>query len=374
MKAKICFNNEIHRISNLPEALSGLKDIVASLFKATLPQSWILQYIDCEGDKIVIGNEHDFAEMKNWGMQGNNASSIIKIFVEASQFGNLSEIKNEEVLSAKSINSQEEDYLVIGGDDEKMPEGPKSDLSKSLSESVSSKEEVVPVKEEIVQKEEKQEKSEENPLQLVGEGKVLVDLAVLEKMMESMIQKSLPAVVEVTKESLLKEKKQEEVRKPYVRKVIHYGVSCSGCGALPIVGTRYKCSVCPCFDFCENCEENRTHMHNFIKMKERDVFDMFRPNTGYNNNNNHHNKPKEHVPHHKKYQPYNWPHNNNNNNNNVPKKVVGDGENPRFRAVKGKADKLKQKFPHADFEILLAYVSGCPDDFTMDELIENYKI
>jgi len=368
MKAKICFNNEIHRISNLPEALSGLKDVVSTLFKATLPQSWTLQYIDCEGDKIVIGNEHDYAEMKNWGMQGNQASSIIKIFVESSQFGNLSEIKKEEVLSAESVSSQEEDYLVIGGEEQ---EAPKADLSRSLSESVSSKEEVVaPVKEEVVQKEEKpvkEEASEESPIQHVGEGKVLVDLAVLEKMMENMLQKSLPAVVEVTKESLLKEKKEDEAKKSYVRKVVHYGVSCSGCGVIPIVGTRYKCSVCPCFDFCEDCEDSRKHMHNFIKMKERDVFDMFRPNTGFNNNNN---KPKEHPHHHKKYQPENWPH----NNNNAQKKPIGDSNNPRFRAVKGKADKLKQRFPHADFEILLAYVSGCPDDFTMDELIENYKI
>jgi hypothetical protein len=371
MKAKICFNNEIHRIANLPEALSGLKDIVSSLFKATLPQSWTLQYIDCEGDKIVIGNEHDYVEMKNWGVQGNQASSIIKIFVESSQFGNLSEIKKDDVLSAKSINSQDEDYLVINGDEQDKPEVPKSDLSQSLSESASSKEEALPVKEEIVQKEEKQEISEENPLQHAGEGKVLVDLAVLEKMMENMIQKSLPVVVEVTKESLLKEKKEDEVKKPFVRKPVHYGVSCTGCGALPIVGTRYKCSVCPCFDFCENCEENRTHMHNFIKMKERDVFDMFRPNTGVNSNNHHNNKPKEHVPHHKKYQPYNVHHN---NNNNAQKKPIGDSENPRFRAVKGKAEKLKERFPHASFEILLAYVSGCPDDFNMDELIENYKI
>lgn len=37
--------------------------------------------------------------------------------------------------------------------------------------------------------------------------------------------------------------------------VKHPSVSCDGCGVDPIKGIRYKCSVCPNFDFCANCEE-----------------------------------------------------------------------------------------------------------------------
>lgn len=40
------------------------------------------------------------------------------------------------------------------------------------------------------------------------------------------------------------------------------------CGATPIIGTRYKCSVCDDFDLCENCEPIYEHdEHAFLKIK-----------------------------------------------------------------------------------------------------------
>ena len=61
-------------------------------------------------------------------------------------------------------------------------------------------------------------------------------------------------------------KKVEE--KPKNEKPIHEGIICDGCGANPIIGCRYKCAVCPNFDFCEKCEELLTenHLHPFIKI------------------------------------------------------------------------------------------------------------
>jgi len=47
----------------------------------------------------------------------------------------------------------------------------------------------------------------------------------------------------------------------------HVGVTCDGCGMSPIVGLRYKCSVCPDFDFCRECEESKAHAHAFLKIK-----------------------------------------------------------------------------------------------------------
>lgn len=46
----------------------------------------------------------------------------------------------------------------------------------------------------------------------------------------------------------------------------HQNVACDGCGVSPIIGIRYKCSVCKNFDFCEMCEDRISHEHPFIKI------------------------------------------------------------------------------------------------------------
>jgi hypothetical protein len=48
---------------------------------------------------------------------------------------------------------------------------------------------------------------------------------------------------------------------------IHERYTCDGCGTTPIVGTRYKCSVCRDFDYCESCESKIEHEHAFLKIK-----------------------------------------------------------------------------------------------------------
>jgi len=48
---------------------------------------------------------------------------------------------------------------------------------------------------------------------------------------------------------------------------VHERVACDGCEMFPIVGVRYKCSVCKNFDFCEKCEETKDHDHAFLKIK-----------------------------------------------------------------------------------------------------------
>lgn len=53
---------------------------------------------------------------------------------------------------------------------------------------------------------------------------------------------------------------------------IHDNCQCDGCDMYPIVGSRYKCSVCQNFDYCSKCEEHLNHPHAFIKIdKPEDV-------------------------------------------------------------------------------------------------------
>ncbi len=35
----------------------------------------------------------------------------------------------------------------------------------------------------------------------------------------------------------------------------------------PLIGIRYKCSVCEDFSLCENCEDKGEHEHPFLKLR-----------------------------------------------------------------------------------------------------------
>lgn len=54
----------------------------------------------------------------------------------------------------------------------------------------------------------------------------------------------------------------------------HTGVICQGCKKIPIIGIRYKCSVCPNYNLCENCEkeneETDGHPHIFLKIIKKE--------------------------------------------------------------------------------------------------------
>lgn len=105
---------------------------------------------------------------------------------------------------------------------------------------------------------------------------------VLSKMIQKEIFASLPKIAELAKAMVLdeleKEKVSEEEKNPIIEtptipvstqaKPTHPNIICDGCEASPIVGSRYKCSICPDFDLCESCEEKGIHSHHsFLKIR-----------------------------------------------------------------------------------------------------------
>lgn len=51
---------------------------------------------------------------------------------------------------------------------------------------------------------------------------------------------------------------------------VHKNVQCDGCGVTPVYGTRYKCTICENFDYCEECEAKYKDIHNhpFLKIRK----------------------------------------------------------------------------------------------------------
>ena len=72
------------------------------------------------------------------------------------------------------------------------------------------------------------------------------------KLVDSEKVEDIKLKVNPKKEEKLTVKKEDDKKK----KVIHKEYICDGCDAEPIVGIRYKCTVCEDFDFCEKCEKN----------------------------------------------------------------------------------------------------------------------
>ena len=54
-------------------------------------------------------------------------------------------------------------------------------------------------------------------------------------------------------------------------KVVHTNKKCFACGATPITGIRYKCTVCQGYDLCESCEAVIGHDHPMIKFRLPEV-------------------------------------------------------------------------------------------------------
>jgi len=80
MALKVCFNNQIHRIAKIPTTYQALIQTVAFLFENQLPPRWTLQYVDSDGDSIMLSDENDFKNLVEEELEGSNKSIKIYIF------------------------------------------------------------------------------------------------------------------------------------------------------------------------------------------------------------------------------------------------------------------------------------------------------
>ena len=70
---------------------------------------------------------------------------------------------------------------------------------------------------------------------------------------------------------IIKKSKKNEEKKIF--ETIHHNIRCNVCNKNNIKGIRYKCAICPDFDFCENCEMNngKQHGHPLIRLPCEDM-------------------------------------------------------------------------------------------------------
>jgi hypothetical protein len=215
---KIVYGKEIH-VLNKQVSYSELLAFVRSAFKK-LPKNYTLSYVDTEGDNIAITSQSDIDILA----LGQGASASVRILIT----------ENEEVPDEQDRSFEE-------------LEEPKS------------------VKNEEFKGERRPEfKQEAEPQQM--------DIA---SMIQSRIAEIIPEIAkkvteEVTssmsKSTISEQPKAESIKSPSST-VVHEHVTCDSCGKFPIVGIRYKCSICHNYDFCEECEARGDHPHAFLKIR-----------------------------------------------------------------------------------------------------------
>jgi hypothetical protein len=85
MNIKLCFNNEIHRISKLPASFKALLEVVQVTFKNSLPPHYALQYEDSDGDRITLAHEEDYKSMID-----PSSKNSIKVYVVSKENADMS--------------------------------------------------------------------------------------------------------------------------------------------------------------------------------------------------------------------------------------------------------------------------------------------
>jgi hypothetical protein len=252
MSLKLCFNNEIHRVPKLPTTLKSLQDTAKTIFGDLLPTPFTLKYQDSEGDLINLSSEEDLKTLLEIELPATTKS--IKVFV------------NDSILNA-SILSQS---IVITE--------PIKEIEISTQKSV----EPIPSSNQADKKEE------------------------LRDTVSDLIYENVPALANLVKEliadnpNLLSSNQQpsqsQQFQKPqqnnnlntsqFSKGQVHEKVTCDGCGINPIIGFRYKCSVCPDYDYCEKCESSIEHAHPFLKIKEPVKYGNLKQESQDSNNQN----------------------------------------------------------------------------------------
>lgn len=169
------------------------------------------------------------------------------------------------------------DSLIIDKVEEVPVEKVKEVKAEEVKQEVVIEEEVKEEKTEVKVEQKTEEKAEEKPNEEKPKEENAEEnpFADLIKMVGSKIQEFFPELGKKLSEEFGKcpftaekptsttENKPAEESGP----VVHRHVTCDGCRKFPIVGIRYKCSVCPDFDFCSECESTKEHDHAFLKIK-----------------------------------------------------------------------------------------------------------
>lgn len=212
-----------------------------------------------EKDKIArIIKETEEREKKLKEQLDNETDMIMKAVEKEREMLKERKCKKEKKSSETKDKKEKQDKNEK--DDKKKKE------DKKIKEDKKDKEEKKDKKDKM-EKEEKEEKKDKKDKEIFKKDNVFDSSSNIEKELSKALKKMNEEMVKVV-DKVIKNKEKEIKEKSVKSKVVHPGVKCDSCNK-SILGTRYKCTVCEDFDFCEECEEKNygSHNHLFIKIR-----------------------------------------------------------------------------------------------------------
>lgn len=268
MSLKIDFNGEIHKLARAPTDFNNLISTLKKIGGDYDPKSFKIQYEDSEGDKIMLTSDEDYKSMIT-------AGGPFKIFVLASE--NKQNSSNSKL--DKDIPILSESHVFIKKEEsapKKEDPKPQPKVSQPVLETPKPVEET-PSGEKNIYGSNPDAYSQFRQSVLFKSYKSNYDYDVRDTITD-VVYSNIPEIAMLVKDFISESVKSEaqstkvstvsSVEKSQVNTSVHQSVICDGCGCNPIVGNRYKCSVCPDYDLCEKCEESTTHEHAFLKIKK----------------------------------------------------------------------------------------------------------
>lgn len=307
----------LHTASNF----SALKQFIAKEYSLDpVDVNELKMYYINENDRMSIVNELDYQQALffNNKESSKNPNFIFKLFLEVdeksklyqremlssmvevpAEFSNGSKIKSEYEILKREIEEKEKALKELEQKEQmekimkkKMEEESRKQreleerLRLEFEESLrleqeeklrllkekEEKERQIKLEEEARLEKERKEKEREVLIQSISLQVVDSVNKNLEKIKQEIIEKTIAETIKSM--SLNKDQPSE--------KVVHRQFSCNECKAFPIVGLRYRCTVCFDYDLCESCEAKTgdAHKHPLIKHREPVAFGNCHRNRG----------------------------------------------------------------------------------------------
>lgn len=313
MPIKVCYKNEIHRVTKTPQDFTALLQAIKEIFHNEIPEKFNLQYEDSEGDKIVLASNEDYKLALESEL--SNSSKSLKIFLSEANEANNTSILSRNILD--QLNEAPNKSMEKSEVKDVPPVEKEEKISKADAPEPSNKSFIQTVVDDpavcdniskafnkcYMRKGKRHERGNENvefsniPCDCRGEGRIGGEFCRLcrgtgllrkkvvhrrenmQNMIRDTIHQELPLIVQAVKELIQNPEKpveqvlpkkvveEKKVEAPEENKPIHHRVQCDVCNVCPIVGVRYKCSVLQDYDLCEKCEATVDHPYPLLKIK-----------------------------------------------------------------------------------------------------------